>query len=103
MTAFRSESKTERTRLTIRERIIAKLTAAFAPLALEVIDDSARHAGHAGAREGGQTHYSVYIVSERFAGKSRVARHRLVYEALAAEFADGVHALALTTLAPGER
>jgi BolA protein len=89
--------------LTIRERIIASLSAAFAPLALEVADDSDRHAGHAGAREGGQTHYSVYIVSEGFVGKSRVARHRLVYASLKAEFADGVHALALTTLAPGER
>jgi BolA protein len=89
--------------LTIQERIIAKLSGAFVPLALEVTDDSDRHAGHAGARAGGETHYTVYIVADRFAGKSRVARHRLVYEALAAEFADGVHALALTTLAPGER
>lgn len=89
--------------MTIGEQIIAKLKAGFAPLTLEVVDDSDRHAGHGGAREGGETHYSVYIVSDRFVGKSRVARHRLVYEALAGEFADGVHALALTTLAPGER
>jgi len=89
--------------LTIRERIINVLQEAFAPLALQVADDSARHAGHAGAREGGETHFSVYIVSERFAGKSRLARHRMVYQALKAEFADGVHALALTALAPGER
>lgn len=89
--------------MTIRDKIIADLTEAFAPLTLEVTDNSERHAGHAGAREGGETHYSVYIVADGFAGKSRVARHRLVYAALAAEFADGVHALALTTLAPGER
>jgi len=89
--------------LTIRERIINALQEAFAPLALQVADDSTRHAGHAGAREGGETHFSVYIVSERFAGKSRLARHRMVYQALKAEFADGVHALALTALAPGER
>ena len=89
--------------MTIRERIINALQEAFAPLALQVADDSARHAGHAGAREGGETHFSVYIVSERFAGKSRLARHRMVYQALEAEFADGVHALALTALAPGER
>jgi len=89
--------------LTIRERIIADLSQAFSPLALDVADDSDRHAGHAGAREGGESHFTVYIVSERFAGKSRLARHRMVYEALAAEFADGVHALALTALAPRER
>ena len=77
-------------------RIDQALRAAFAPVALEVIDDSAKHAGHAGARPEGQTHYTVLMVSEHFAGMSRVARSRAVHEALAAEFAGGLHALALT-------
>ena len=86
----------------MRERIIAKLSQALAPVALEVIDESHRHAGHAGAREGGETHYRVRVASAAFAGKSRLERHRMVNAALAAEFADGVHALALQTDAPGE-
>ena len=69
---------------------------------LQIEDDSAKHAGHSGAREGGETHYSVLVVSERFAGLNRVARHRLVNDALGAEFANGLHALALTLKAPGE-
>ena len=88
--------------MTIRERIIAKLTQALDPIALDVIDESHRHVGHAGAREGGETHYRVRVASAAFAGKSRLERHRLVNALLAAEFADGVHALALQTDAPGE-
>jgi BolA protein len=84
-----------------------KLTAKFAPTRLEITDDSARHAGHAGhpggAGQGGETHFTVMLVSAAFAGIGRVARQRLVYETLAEELAGGVHALALTTLAPGER
>jgi BolA family transcriptional regulator, general stress-responsive regulator len=84
-----------------------KLTARFAPIRLDIADDSAQHAGHAGhpggAGQGGETHFSVVIVSAAFAGLGRVARQCLVYETLAAELAGGVHALALTTLAPGER
>jgi BolA protein len=79
-----------------------KLTVRFAPTRLDITDDSARHEGHAGARPGGETHFSVVIVSAAFAGLGRVARQRLVYETLAAELAGGVHALALATLAPGE-
>ncbi|HKM61371.1 MAG TPA: BolA family protein [Acidisphaera sp.] len=78
------------------------LTAAFSPVALRVEDDSAKHAGHAGASPGGQTHYSVLIVSDAFAGLSRVERHRQVNAALQAEFADGLHALALTLRTPAE-
>jgi BolA protein len=74
----------------------------FAPTILQVADDSAKHAGHAGARPGGETHYDVLLVSERFKGLSRVERHRLVNEALADEFNTGLHALALTLKAPGE-
>ncbi len=84
------------------ERITGILTDRFAPAVLHVVDDSARHAGHAGAAPGGETHYSVLLVAERFSGQSRVARSRAVHDALAAEFAGGLHALALTLRAPAE-
>lgn len=77
-----------------------RLEAAFAPDALEVTDDSAKHAGHAGARPGGQTHYTVRITSAAFAGKSPVARHRAVYAALDGLFEQGLHALAIEAKAP---
>lgn len=83
-------------------RIETVLRDHFRPTILQVVDDSAKHAGHAGARAEGETHYSVLVVSERFAGVGRVARHRLVNEALAEEFGAGLHALALTLRAPGE-
>ena len=86
----------------MQDRIQTKLTQALAPAEIAIQDDSSRHAGHAGARPGGETHFTVEIVSPAFLGKSRVQRHRLVYAALATEFADGVHALALVTRAPGE-
>jgi BolA protein len=86
----------------MQERIAARLQAALDPAALDVVDDSAKHAGHGGARPGGETHYSVAVVSAAFAGKTKVQRHRLVYAALAAEIADGVHALAIDARAPGE-
>jgi BolA protein len=76
----------------------AALQAAFQPPALEVIDDSHLHAGHAGAREG--RHFTVRIRSERFVGLNRVARHRLVYDALAAWMPRGIHALAIDAQAP---
>jgi BolA protein len=88
--------------MSTRDILFEKLTKALAPERLEVIDDSHRHAGHAGARPGGETHYSVYIVSEAFRGKSRIDRHRLVNATLAAELEGGVHALAIRALAPGE-
>ena len=86
----------------MRERIETRLRAEFSLLSLEVIDESALHAGHAGARAGGETHYRVALVSDAFSGLSRVKRHQRVYAALAAEFAAGVHALSLETRAPGE-
>ena len=89
--------------MTMRERIVMRLTEALDPLSLEVIDESDRHAGHTGAREGGNSHYRVRIVSSRFADQSRIARHRLVYGLLPGEFADGLHALALEAKAPGEQ
>lgn len=67
-----------------------------------MVDDSHRHAGHAGAAPGGETHYSVRVVTPAFAGLTRVARSRAVHEALAAEFAGGLHALALTLRTPEE-
>jgi len=73
--------------------IEARLRAAFAPEELEVTDDSHQHAGHAGAREGG--HYSVRIVSKRFTGLHRVARHRLVYDSLGELMQSGIHALVI--------
>ena len=77
------------------ERIRAALAAAFSPEELEVVDESHLHHGHAGARPGGETHYSIRIRAEGFAGLSRVAKHRLINEALAPEFASGLHALSI--------
>ena len=92
--------------MTVAETMTRKLTARFSPSRLDIIDDSARHAGHVGhpggAGQGGETHFTVTVVSAMFAGMNRVARQRLVYETLADELKGGVHALALTTLAPGE-
>lgn len=85
------------------DRLEAALTAAFSPTLLRVDDDSARHAGHAGAAPGGETHYSVLMVAEAFRGQSRVDRSRAVHAALAAEFAAGLHALALTLRTPEEQ
>lgn len=88
--------------MTVAQTIRGKLTAALAPTELEVEDESARHAGHAGARPGGESHFRVRIVSDAFAGATRIARHRQVYAILDEELAAGVHALALTTLTPEE-
>lgn len=85
-----------------KDVIIEKLTAVFQPESLEVQDESDQHKGHAGHRPGGQTHYRVYIVAKAFIGKSRVARHRMINDALAEELRNGVHALAIHASAPGE-
>ncbi len=79
------------------------LTRTFAPARLRVVDDSARHAGHAGAQPGGETHYSVLLVAEAFRGMTRVERSRAVHTAVAAEFSGGMHALALTLRTPEEQ
>ena len=86
----------------ISDSIRTKLTNAFSPSRLEVVDDSARHAGHAGAREGGESHFNVLIEADAFAGVGKVARQRQVYAALSDLLAGPVHALSLKTLAPGE-
>ena len=83
-------------------RLEAVLTQVFSPTLLRVADDSASHAGHAGAQPGGETHYSVLLVSAAFRGMNRVARSRAVHTVLAAEFAGGLHALALTLRTPEE-
>jgi BolA family transcriptional regulator, general stress-responsive regulator len=82
--------------------ITNKLTEAFAPESLQVLDESHRHEGHAGHRPGGETHFRVYIVSESFRGKTRIERHRMINATLSAELAAGVHALAIHASAPGE-
>jgi BolA family transcriptional regulator, general stress-responsive regulator len=79
----------------MKESITGKLTAALAPTALEVMDESDQHAGHGGWREGETTHVRVRIVSAAFAGKGRVEVHRMVNALLAGEFAAGLHALAI--------
>ena len=86
----------------IFDAIHDKLTSAFAPVRLEIEDDSARHHGHAGARPGGESHFNVVIESTAFAGAPRIARQRMVYHALAEELAGPVHALSVKALAPGE-
>jgi BolA protein len=86
----------------ILEAIHDKLTATFQPTRLEVQDDSARHAGHAGSRPGGDSHFNVTIEAEAFAGQSKVSRQRMIYRALAEELAGPLHALSVKALAPGE-
>ncbi|VVE08544.1 MULTISPECIES: BolA family protein [Pandoraea] len=86
--------------MTMEQQIEARLTAALTPIEMVLENDSARHAGHAGAASGG--HYNLRIVSPAFAGRNRVARHRLVYDALADLMQNGIHALAIVALAPGE-
>ena len=81
----------------IRERL-----AALDPLDVELVDESSKHAGHAGWRPGGGTHWRLSIVSPRFAGKSTLARHRMVYQALGELMQNPIHALAITARAPEE-
>jgi BolA protein len=87
--------------MTTAARIEAALRAALSPTEFDLTDESHLHAGHAGARGGGG-HFRVRLVSEAFRGRGLLERHRMVYAALADEMRGPVHALALTTLAPGE-
>lgn len=80
--------------------IRAVLEQAFAPLSIDVVDDSARHAGHAGAREGG--HFRVTLVAPAFAGRAQLERHRMVYSAVAPLMGRGIHALSIVAQAPNE-
>lgn len=81
--------------MTYRERMTAKLTAAFAPTVLEVVDDSDHHKGHAGAGALDETHFTIRIVSSAFAGTTRLARHRMINEVVKEELAERVHALSI--------
>lgn len=85
----------------VGQTISAKLRDAFAPEHLDVIDESHQHAGHAGARPDGESHFRVKIVAEAFRNKSRVEQHRMVNKVLAEELRERVHALAIQAAAPG--
>jgi BolA protein len=87
----------------VEEQITEKLRQAFAPLSLEVVNDSGRHRGHAGSPGTGESHFSIKVVSASFAGKSRLERHRMVNDVLAEELKGKIHALAISALAPEER
>ena len=86
--------------MSVRDQIAEKLSVKFAPSHLEVIDESEKHRGHGGYREGGETHFRVRIASPRFDGMTRVAQHRAVMETLDAELKGGVHALAIEVVRP---
>ena len=88
--------------MSMHQTLTEKLTDRFHPDVLEVIDESEQHRGHGGWREGGETHFRVRMVSDTFAGQSRVARQRAVNQCLAEELATTVHALAMELKAPGE-
>jgi BolA protein len=85
------------------EAMAHKLALAFSPSELEIFDDSSQHAGHAGARPGGESHFSIRIVADAFAGKSRLDRHRMIHKVLGEELAGKVHALAITALSQEEK
>ena len=86
--------------MSVRDAIAEKLSVKFTPTHLEVIDESEKHRGHGGYREGGETHFRVRIASPLFTGQSRLAQHRAVMEALDAELKAGVHALAVEVVVP---
>lgn len=81
--------------MVVAEEIRHRLVAAFAPIRLDVVDESEAHRGHAGWREGGQTHFRVTIAAPAFAGMGRLARHRAVHAALGHDLVGRIHALAL--------
>jgi len=87
--------------MTVAEEIRRRLQA-LAPSQLELRDESAKHAGHAGAAPGGTTHWALTIVSAAFAGKPTVARHRMIYQALGELMQHPIHALSISAKAPGE-
>ena len=86
--------------MSVKHTIEKRLRDAFNPLELLVIDDSARHVGHAGNPNGGETHFKVKIIAEAFVGMSRVETHRAIYETLQAEIDAGVHALNIDAKPP---
>lgn len=88
--------------MTMEERIRAAIETGLSPQSFEIVDESSLHAGHAGARPGGETHYRIMVVSENFEGIGRVQRQQMVYALLDDAFAAGLHALAMTTKTPAE-
>lgn len=88
--------------MALRDLIVETLTGDFAPAGLSVLDESGQHAGHSGARPGGETHFRVEVVAAAFAGKTRIERHRMINRSLAPAFARGLHALAIRARAPDE-
>ena len=88
--------------MSVEQTIERKLMVQFAPIFLEIHNDSDRHSGHAGSPGTGESHFRVRVVSQSFAGRSRVERHRAVNEALADELAGPVHALNISALTPDE-
>jgi BolA protein len=88
--------------MSVAETIKAKLISALDPTRLDITDDSARHAGHAGVSGGGESHFKVVVVSEVFDGKSRIERHMLVNEALAEELRGPIHMLQIKAMTPAE-
>ena len=87
--------------MTVADEIRRRLET-LSPVGLDLVDESAQHAGHAGASPGGNTHWRLTVVSGAFAGKSTIARHRMVYEALGELMQHPIHALAISAKAPGE-
>ena len=88
--------------MSVLKSIREKITLALSPDQVDIVDESHLHAGHAGAREGGESHFRLYVVSAKFEGLSRVARQRLVNSALREELKGPIHALAMKTLTPDE-
>ena len=89
--------------MSMQDIITAKLAQALQPSLLDVVNDSDRHKGHAGHDGSGESHFSVTVVSDSFAGKSRVARQRMIYDLLAYELQNGLHALSIKAFTPQER
>lgn len=85
-----------------KERIISLLTKEFQPSFMELRDDSAKHAGHSGASPGGETHYELVIISEKFKEMTKIRRHQAIYGILDGEFKNGLHALSIKAMEPGE-
>ncbi len=88
--------------MSVAEEIRVRLEGALTPIELEIVDQSHEHRGHAGWREGGETHFHMRLVSEAFAGQTRIARQRMVHRALGGLLKETVHALSMDLRAPGE-
>ncbi|MCE3233552.1 MAG: BolA family transcriptional regulator [Rickettsiaceae bacterium] len=92
----------EKFTMTISDRIYIKLNQNLSISKLEVVDDSSKHKGHAGWKDGGETHFNIKVISDDFSGKNKVARHKLIYSILDEELKDGIHALSIIALTTDE-